>query len=164
MSQEMGTLSCFMYCRVYLFTFTGLNYNMWHDQEEWVTCQQYSILIFQYISLVHLKCYILIQFPSQSDIWLQRYEHFFEFKNNVKHTNLSLLLACNLKSIFPTSDSFPLIMSHIFKHLYIKNDSINKLYVKTNCPFVLSLWLKKSKLGGETFQCIQRCSSPFHSG
>ena len=26
----------------------------------------------------HLKCYILIQTPSQSDIWLQRYVQFFE--------------------------------------------------------------------------------------
>ena len=63
--------------------------------------------------LVHLKCYILIKTPSQSDILLQRYEYFFEFKNNVKHKNLSPLLACNSKSIFLTSDSFPLIMSHM---------------------------------------------------
>ena len=82
---------------------------------EWVTCRQYSILIFQYKSLVHLNCYILIQTPSQSDIWLQRYEQFFKFKNNAKHKNLSPLLACNSKSIFPTSDSFPLIKSHICK-------------------------------------------------
>ena len=88
--------------------------NMWHDQGEWVTCRQYSILIFQYKSPVHLKCYMLIQTPSQSDIWLQRYEQFFKFKNNVKHKIFSPLLACNSsKSIFPTSDSFPLIMSHI---------------------------------------------------
>ena len=88
-------------------------FHMWHDQGEWVTCWQYSIFIFEYKSLVHLKCYILIQIPSQSDIWLQRYEQFFKFKNNVKHTNLSPLLACNSKSIFSTSDSFPVIMSHI---------------------------------------------------
>ena len=86
--------------------------NMWHNQGEWVTCRQYSILIFQYKSLVHLKCYILIQTPSQLDTWLQRYEQFFKFKNNVKHKNLSPLSACNSKSIFPISDSFPLIISH----------------------------------------------------
>ena len=68
---------------------------------------------FKYKPLVNLKCYILIQIPSQLDIWLQRYERFFKFKNNVKHKNLSPLLACNSKSIFPTSDSFPLIMSHM---------------------------------------------------
>ena len=205
---------------------------MWHDQGEWVTCQQYSILLFAYKSLVHLKVdvpiltcifftfnwltltsemhfvkfhpevasllsrgkrkyaplgmrllwkylrnyflvyqltsYFLLYLqnykefeaeildlqlekyglsfdikkcttsgwalgdenmigisffkmlhfdsnPSQWDIWLQRYEYFFKFKNNVKHKNLSPLLACNSKSIFPTSNSFPLIMSHI-KH------------------------------------------------
>ena len=86
---------------------------MWHDQGEWVTCWQFSILFFQYKSLVHLKCYILIQTPSQLNIWLQRYEQFFKVKNNVKHKNLSPLLACNSKSIYPTSDSFPLIMSQI---------------------------------------------------
>ena len=87
---------------------------MWHNQGEWVACRQYSILIFEYKSLVHLKCYILIQIPSQSDIWLQRYEQFFQFKNNVKHKNLSPLFACNSKSTFPASDSFPLIMSHMY--------------------------------------------------
>ena len=89
---------------------------MWQDQGEWVTCRQYSILIFQFKSLVCLKCYILIQIPSQSDIWLQRYEQFFKFKNNIKHKKLSSLLACNSKSIFPTTDSFPLIMSHMKLH------------------------------------------------
>ena len=65
-----------------------LDSNMWHDQGEWVTCRQYSIFIFQYKSLVHLKCYILIQTPSQSDIWLRRYEYSFKLKNNVKYKNL----------------------------------------------------------------------------
>ena len=47
------------------------------------------------------------------DIWLWRYERFFKFKNNVKHKNLTPIKACNSKSIFPTCDSFPLIMSTI---------------------------------------------------
>ena len=51
---------------------------MWHDQGEWVTCRQYLIFNFWYESLVHLKCYILIQTPSQLDIVVQRYEQFFE--------------------------------------------------------------------------------------
>ena len=38
------------------------------------------------------------------DMWT-----FFEFKNIVKHKNLLPLLACNSKSIFLTSHSFPLI-------------------------------------------------------
>ena len=86
---------------------------MWHNQEKWATCRQYSILIFQYKSLVQLKCYILIQTPSKLVMWLQRYEKFFVAQNNVKHKSLSPLLACNSKSIFPTSDSFPLIMSQM---------------------------------------------------
>ena len=78
----------------------NFNTNMWHDQVEWVTCRQYSILSFQYKSPFHLTCYILTQTPSQSDIWLQRYEQFFKFKNNVKYMNISPLLACNSKSIY----------------------------------------------------------------
>ena len=78
-----------------------------------VTCQQFSILIFQYKSLVHLKFYILVRIPSESDIWFRRYRQLFNFKNNVKHKKLSSLLACNSKSIFPTSYSFPLIVSQM---------------------------------------------------
>ena len=49
---------------------------------------------------------------------LLRYEQFFEVQNN---KNLSPLLACNSKSIFLTSDSYPLIMSQFcypFLHPY----------------------------------------------
>ena len=77
------------------------------------TCWQYSFLIFQYKLLVYLKCYILIQTPLQLNICLWRYKQFLKFKNNVKHKNLSLIQDCNSKSIFRTSDSFSLIMSHI---------------------------------------------------
>ena len=44
-----------------------------------------------------------------AEIWT----FFLKFKNNEKYKNLSPLYACNSKSIFLTSDSFPLIMSHI---------------------------------------------------
>ena len=71
--------------------------------------------------MLHFNSYLHV---SQSDIWLRRHEQFFEvFKktkqnkkqknnNNGKHKNLSSLKACNSKSIFLTSNSFPLIMSH----------------------------------------------------
>ena len=88
---------------------------LWHDQGKWVTCRQFSIFSFQYKSLVHVKCYILIQIPFQSDTWFQRYGQLFNFKNNVKHKNLSPVLAYNSKSIFRTSDSLLLIMSHLAK-------------------------------------------------
>ena len=107
-----------------------LSLHLWHDQWEWVTCRQFSILIFQCKSFVHLKHYIFIQLPSQSDIWFWRYEQFFNFKNNVKDKNLLPLLACNSKSIFPTSDSFPLIMSHLQFLLYSDTIRCNTGYNK----------------------------------
>ena len=88
-------------------------FQMWYDQGKWVTCRQCSILSFQYNLLVHLKSYIFIQTPLQSEIWFRRYEQIFKFLNNVKHKNLSPHLAYNSKSILATSDSFPLIMSQI---------------------------------------------------
>ena len=70
-------------------------------------------LIFQYKSLVHEKCYILIQTPSQSDVWLLRCEHSLKFKNNVRHKNLLPLQACNsIKINIPNIRLIPLIMSH----------------------------------------------------
>ena len=50
----------------------------WHVTwlKEWITCHQNLILISQYELLVHLECYILIQTPPQSDIWLQGYGKF----------------------------------------------------------------------------------------
>ena len=68
--------------RKHFFTGTALKslffLLLWYNQWEWVTWQQYSILIFQYKLLIHLKCYTLIQIPSQSDIWLRWYEQFLE--------------------------------------------------------------------------------------
>ena len=40
--------------------------------------------------------------------------NYLMFKNRMEHRNLSLLLVSNSKSIFLTSDSFPLIMSYFF--------------------------------------------------
>ena len=114
--------------------FVGLQLNeyviahLWHDQGEWVTCRQNSVLTFQYKWLVHSKNSILIQTPSKSDIWLQRYEQFFNSKNNVIHKNLPPFLACYSKSIFPTSDSFPLIMSH-FWNKFCHSESIKQQWV-----------------------------------
>ena len=87
--------------------------HLWRDQGKWVTCRQYSILSFQYNLPAHIKSYILIHTPLQSDIWFKRYEQFFEFQNNVKHRNMSSVLAYNSKWILATSDSFLLIMSHM---------------------------------------------------
>ena len=86
--------------------------NMWHDQEKWVTCQRFSILSFLHHFLATWKCYILMQTTLWLDIWLQSYEQFIKAENNIKQKNLNTFLADISKTIFPTSDSFPLIMLH----------------------------------------------------
>ena len=101
---------------------------MWHDQGKWVTCRQYSILSSQYNLLANIKSYIWIHTPLQSDIWFKRYEQFFEFQNNVKHRNMSSVQAYNSKSILATSDSFSLIMSHMFVHFLFH---LKKFYLST---------------------------------
>ena len=63
--------------------------------------------------LITLKCFILMQTPLQLDIWLQSYEEFVNAKNNIKQRNLNTVFANTSKTIWPTSDSFLLIMSHI---------------------------------------------------
>ena len=61
--------------------------------------------------LFYISC-TKIHFQS-SDICLQRYEQLYEVQNNIiKHKHLSPILACKSKSIFPTSESFPLIVSN----------------------------------------------------
>ena len=133
---------------------------MWHSQGEWVTCRQFSILIFQYKSLVHLKCYILIQIPSQSDMWFLRYEQFFNFKHNVKHKNLSPLLACNSKSIFPTSDSFPLTMSHI---LYTSGTKLSQHFQGPFRPLGLNILQTLTKFWGANYWPKgPPCLDPWH--
>ena len=68
----------------------------WHDQGEWVTCQhQYSILIYQQKTFVHSKCCILLQTPSESDIWLQFMNKFFEVQKWCYYTFI-----CHLFSAF----------------------------------------------------------------
>ena len=66
---------------LYPFCPRGIGRNMWHDQGEWIICQQYSILIFKFKSPVHLKCYNLIRAPAKLNSCLWRYEHFMHFKN-----------------------------------------------------------------------------------
>ena len=43
-----------------------------------------QVWIFKCKVLVHLKYYLLIQIPSQSDFWLWRYQQFLKFQNKVK--------------------------------------------------------------------------------
>ena len=55
-----------------------------------------------------------------SGSWFKRYEQFFEFQNIVKDRNMSSVLAYNSKSTLATSNSFPLIMSHIKMSRFIR--------------------------------------------
>ena len=77
-----------------------------------------------------------------------------KFKNNVKHRNLSPLLACNSKSIFPTSDSFPLIMSHIRRriHLTISSKWVTSMRVITQTDGQRMLYWMGLYTGGSS--CI----------
>ena len=54
-----------------------------------------------------------MQTPLQLDIRLQSYEEFDNAKNNIKQRNLNPVFGNISKTTSPTSDSFPLIMSHI---------------------------------------------------
>ena len=115
---------------------------MWHDQGKWVTCRQYPNLSFQYNLFAPIKSYILIHTPLQSDIWCKRYEQFLEFQNNVTHRNMSSVLssAYNSKSILATSDSFPLIMSHIISAAFLNN--INSI---RNFPLLFCCCIYRAK-------------------
>ena len=86
---------------------------MWHDQGKLVTCRQYSIWVFN-------KIYLPISNPTFWSIPISirhlvlKIWQFFEFNTNVKHSNMSSVLAYNSKSILAPTDSFTLIMSHIY--------------------------------------------------
>ena len=66
---------------------------------------------FQYDPIV--QCPIEMGLPSQSDIGCRDMINSLKCKNNTILKHLSPISSCNSKSMFPTSDSFPLIMSHI---------------------------------------------------
>ena len=85
-----------------------------------------------------------------------------KFKNNVKHKNLSHLLACNSKSIFPTSDSFSLIMSHIYRSVGKMPIEIKivchtqKVKIMFSClekPSIMPSHVKKLVSFGKGFYC-----------
>ena len=63
-----------------------------------------------------LRTSILLRFdpnPITIGIWLQSYEEYSNAKNNIKQWNLNTVFANDSQTIWPTSDSFLLIMSHI---------------------------------------------------
>ena len=66
--------------------------------------------------LITSKCFNLMQTPLQLDIWLQSYERFVNAKNSIyyKTKEFDTVFANISKTTAPTSDSFLLIMSHLY--------------------------------------------------
>ena len=114
---------------------TGCNANIWFIQERRSKCvtrsremshlSNISIPIFLCTPLSHItsKCFIFDANPIT--IWLRSYEGFDNAKINIKQRNFNTVFANISKSIWPTSDSFLLIMSH-----NIHNTSLFCLRVK----------------------------------
>ena len=85
-----------------------------------------SIPIFLHHFRKTSNCFILMQTPLQSNIWWKSYEEFVIAKNNIKHCSNTILTNIS-KTIWPTSDSFLLIMSHMktVPMLFMVNSSAN---------------------------------------
>ena len=62
----------------------------------------------------YFYCYILQKTPLKLVNWFQRYEQLKDAKNSRKQKTFTALFSSILKSIFPTSDWFCLITSHIW--------------------------------------------------
>ena len=91
--------------------------NIWHDQGKWVTCQkcqfQFSHTTFSKLQNASLWCK-----PHYN--WTSSYrvnEWFGDAKNIMKQRKLNTVFANISKSTTPTSDSFLLIMSHIWTNV-----------------------------------------------
>ena len=87
--------------------------HMWCEQAKSVWSQSNSVFIFLTKCMHHSKCYILQKAPLKLANWFQRYEQLKNAKNNRKQKTFSALFGSILKSIFPTSDWFCFITSHI---------------------------------------------------
>ena len=75
------------------------------------------------------------------DIWLQSYEEFVNDKNIIKQRNLNTVFANISKAIWPTSNSFLLIMSHMSLTTHLVRtwgDTILLHLYKKSCSFVYS--------------------------
>ena len=86
---------------------------MWCDQTKSVWSRSNSVLIFLTNCMHHFNSYIYQKTPLKLVNWFQRYEKLKDAKNNRKQKTFSALFGFILKSIFPTSDWFYLITSHM---------------------------------------------------
>ena len=74
-----------------------------------------TILNFPQHFLETWNCYILMQTPLHwisGSFWLQSYEQFIKAKNSIKPNNFNSSLANISKTIFATSDSYPLYVTY----------------------------------------------------
>ena len=82
---------------------------------------------------------------------------FLKFPNNAQHKNLSPLSPYNSKSIFPTSDSFPLIMSQLC-NFPITN------FMKMFNPCIICMPHRRQRVKTtiyNTFNCMSCCKQDF---
>ena len=87
--------------------------HMWCDQAKSVWSRSNLVFIFLTNCMHHFYSYILQKTPLKLVDWFQRYEQLKDAKNNKKQKTFSALLSSISKSIFPISDIFCLITSHI---------------------------------------------------
>ena len=87
---------------------------MWCDQAKSVWSRSNSLFSFLTTCLHHSYSYILQKTPLKLVSFFQRYEQLKDAKNNRKQKTFSSLFGSILKSIFPTSDWFCLITSHMW--------------------------------------------------
>ena len=106
---------------------------MWCDQAKSVWSRSNSVFIFLNNCMHHLYCYILQKTPLKLVNWFQRYEQLNDAKHNRKQKTFSALFGSILKSIFPTSDWFCLITSHIRLSQKRKHPLYIDIYLITFC-------------------------------
>ena len=86
---------------------------LWCDQAKSVWSRSYSVFIFLTNCMHHFHNYNLQKTPLKLVTWFQRYEQLKDVKNSRKQKTFSALFGSILKPIFPTSDWFCLITSHL---------------------------------------------------
>ena len=98
---------------VSVLQYSQMTENIWHDQGKWVACQRFPILRFLHHFLATLKMLHFDANPIRirclvTELWAS-YQYWKQYETK----EFDLFLGQYLKTISATSDSFPLIMSHI---------------------------------------------------
>ena len=109
-----------------------------------ISLKSNSVLIFLINCMHHVYSYILQKTPLKLKLvnWFQRYEPLKDAKNSRKQKTFSALFGSILKSIFPTSDWFCLITSHLhFKICLLGYDSNMFKVIKSYDTFLFCLFV-----------------------